>query len=132
MAFRPPLEDIRILYYRQLYEFVDFPKTFSGLLLQPAEVSSGCTDSPRSEEPDCSVSVASCAVWDDQNKSTSNAIYFAVPERNAAGLFAVFAGAEILFRQLDQWRSSMDHWGALGTVGFFDVLVMCSRCSLRQ
>mmetsp|Transcript_41826 Transcript_41826/g.82044 ORF Transcript_41826/g.82044 Transcript_41826/m.82044 type:complete len:4055 (+) Transcript_41826:307-12471(+) len=86
LNFRPPLEDLRSKYYRNLKKFLDLPKSFVGF----------AAGSPPA--------------------SNSDSIYDHIPERNSQGLLGVYLNAEVLFDQLRELRDKYEHWVVLGSV----------------
>jgi dynein heavy chain 2 len=90
LGFKPPLEDLRTTYYRNLKKFLDLPKMFAGFTELPSGQSSG------------------------GNVAIQTGVFSQIPERNAEGLQNIYVQAETLFVQLKAVLQKYEPWMALG------------------
>jgi len=93
LVFRPPLEEVRSSYYRNLKRFLDLPKLFLGVSENTSGGSGVMAAMPG-----------------------NGTIFSAIPERHGVALYALFKHGEMLFTNLKNLTRRFASWIALASI----------------
>ena len=106
LQFRPPIEELRASYYREMKKFIAMPSVFQGF---------GGASSPPSVGSSSSSSAKAAA--------GQNSVYARMAEQNVASMVQVYTKAEDLFDRLAKLKESLVPWVVLGMVPDLDAYV---------
>ncbi|KAG8470560.1 hypothetical protein KFE25_008981 [Diacronema lutheri] len=109
LVFKPPIEELKTLYYKKVKEFISVPTKFKGLQYYDAKAAGGTDDGGGG--------------GGGGGKLMTLSVFREMPDRCVDSLVEVYRQAAAVFRKLDELAASLQPWVALGRLHNIDEFV---------